>query len=117
MSHHCHDEHDHSHSHGDGNGVHDHSDDITPALQHSLYQQIDFDGITTLNEAVPDSGKAVVKKTWAERMSESPEVESDVDEQLLMCIPYVARLSFPVKPHQVVASLQKPEMAAGGRAF
>lgn len=86
MSHHCHDEHDgHDHSHGDG--AHDHSDDITPALQHSLYQRIDFDAITTLNEAVPASGAAVVKKTWAERMEEDPELQSDVDEQLLMRIP------------------------------
>jgi hypothetical protein len=91
MSHHCHDEHDghghsHSHSHGD-DGAHDHNDDITPAIQHSLYQHIDFDAITTLNEAIPGSGAAVVKKTWAERLEVVPEVESDADEQLLMHIP------------------------------
>lgn len=85
---HCGHEH---HGHGNGAGGcddgHDHSDDITPALQHSLYQQINLDEVTTLNEAVPDSGKAVVKKTWAERMDEAPEVESDADEQLLMNVP------------------------------
>ena len=87
MSHHCHDEHDgHGHSHGD-DGAHDHSDDITPAIQHSLYQHIDFDAITTLNEAVAGSGAAVVKKTWAERLEDVPEVGSDADEQLLMHIP------------------------------
>ena len=89
MSNHCHDEHDHSghsHSHGDG---HDHSDDITPALQYSLYQHIDFDGVTTLNESETDSGKAIVKKTWAERLQEQPELESDADEQILMHIPFV----------------------------
>ena len=83
MSHHCHDEHDHSH----GDDGHDHSDDITPALQFSLYQHIDFDAVTTLNEAVPGSGAAVLKKTWAERLEEDPELQSDVDEQLLMHIP------------------------------
>ncbi|OBT76345.1 hypothetical protein VF21_03638 [Pseudogymnoascus sp. 05NY08] len=96
MSHHCHDEHDghgHSHSHGDdGGGAHDHSDDITPAIQHSLYQHIDFDAITTLNEAVAGSGAAVVKKTWAERLEDVPEVESDADEQLLMHIPFTGQI-------------------------
>lgn len=106
MSHHCHDEHDghsNSHSHGGDDGGHDHSDDITPAIQHSLYQHIDFDGITTLNEATPGSGAAVVKKTWAERLEVVPEVESDADEQLLMHIPSVS----PVRrASHVVFSLQ-----------
>lgn len=83
---HCHDEHD-GHDHHDHE--HDHSDDITPALQSSLYQQINFDEITTLNESTRDAGKAVVKKTWAERLSPEPELESDADEQLLMTVPYV----------------------------
>lgn len=89
---HCHDEHtghgghdDHHHHHGE----HDHSDDITPALQSSLYEYINFDEITTLNEEEAGSGKAIVKKTWAERMDESPELASDADEQLLINIPYV----------------------------
>jgi len=77
MSHHCHDEH-------AGHGGHDH---ITPALQSSLYEQINFDEITTLNESRRDAGKAVVKKTWAERLSAEPELESDADEQLLMTVP------------------------------
>jgi hypothetical protein len=90
MSGHCHDEHDHSghsHSHGDG---HDHSDDVTPALQYSLYQHINFDDITTLNESEADSGKAIVKKTWAERLQDVPALESDADEQLLLHIPFVS---------------------------
>jgi hypothetical protein len=43
---------DHHHHHGDGGhcqGEHDHSNDITPAIQSLLYSQIDFDSITTLN--------------------------------------------------------------------
>jgi hypothetical protein len=91
MASHCHDEHD-GHGHGDhshgGNG-HDHSDDITPALQYSLYQHINFDGVTTMNATDTESGKAIVKKTWAERLQEVPELKSDADEQLLMQIPYV----------------------------
>lgn len=87
---HCHDEHSHGdHSHGGGHdhGEHDHSDDITPALQFSLYQHIDFDGVTTLNEAEFGAGKAVVKKTWAERLQAEPELASDVDEQVIVNVP------------------------------
>lgn len=92
---HCHDEHSHhgGHDHGGHDHEHDHSDDITPALQSSLYQQIIFEEITTLNEARRDSGRAVVEKTWGERMSEEPELASDADEQLLMTVPYVPSLS------------------------
>lgn len=86
MSHnHCHDEHSHSHNHD--HGAHDHSDDLTPALQNHIYTQIDFSGIRTLNESVSGSGRAVVQKTWAQRMDTEPEVESDADEQLIMHIP------------------------------
>lgn len=87
MSHHCHDE--HAGHGGHDHHEHDHSDDITPAIQHSLYDQINFDEITTLNESHRDAGKAVVKKTWAERLSVEPELASDADEQLLMTVPYV----------------------------
>ncbi len=87
MSGHCHDEHNHS-GHGQDHVGHDHSDDITPALQYSLYQHINFDDITSLNEAEVDSGKAIVKKAWSERLEDHPELESDADEQLLMHIPY-----------------------------
>lgn len=86
MSHqhsHGHDDHDHSH----GAGGHDHSNDLTPALQSSLYSQIDFDKIVTLNEREPRSGKAVVKKTWDERLDPKPNLVSDTDEQILMTIP------------------------------
>ena len=94
MSYQCHDEHDHS-GHNHGGGEHDHSDDITPALQYSLYQHINFDDITTLNESELDSGQGIVKKTWAERFDEQPELESDADEQLIMHIPYVSSLGVP----------------------
>ncbi|KAL7808331.1 60S ribosomal protein L3 [Trichoderma aethiopicum] len=97
MSHHCHDEHDH-HGHSHHDGEHDHSDDITPALQSSLYEQINFDEITTLNEARRDAGKEIVRKTWAERLSAQPELESDADEQLLMTVPFTAQ----VKLHSIL---------------
>lgn len=37
------------HCHGHGEDGHDHSDDITPAVQSLLYSQIQFDSIVTLN--------------------------------------------------------------------
>ncbi len=102
MSQHCHDEHagaggggDDHHHHHHGDDGHDHSDDITPALQFSLYQHIDFDGVEALNEAQTGSGKAIVKKTWAERLSEEPELASDADEQLLVQVPCVLPPSSP----------------------
>jgi PITH domain len=79
---HGHDDHDHSHG-----GGHDHSNDLTPALQSSLYSQVDFDKIITLNESEPGSGAAVVKKTWEERLDPKPELVSDTDEQILMTVP------------------------------
>ncbi|RAL00269.1 PITH domain-containing protein [Aspergillus ibericus CBS 121593] len=87
-----HHHHDHSgHCHGEDG--HDHSNDITPALQSLLYSQIQFDSITTLNEATPKSGAAIVKKTWSERLNDEPELESDADEQLLMYIPFTGQVN------------------------
>lgn len=90
MSHHHHDHYDGQeplHDHHDHD--HNHSHDQTPALQSNLYKYIDFDKITTLNESEPQSGAAVVRKTWAQRLDDTPELESDADEQLLMHIPSV----------------------------
>ena len=84
---HCHDEHSHhGHDHS-GAAEHDHSDDLTPALQNHIYEPIDFAAINTLNEKLPRSGSKIVQKTWAERLHPEPELTSDVDEQLLMHVP------------------------------
>lgn len=90
MSHdhsHCHDEH---HDHG-GDG-HDHTDDLTPALQNLLYSQIDFDKLVTLNEGASNSGRAICQKTWAQRMDPEPELKSSADEQLLMVVPFTGQV-------------------------
>jgi len=79
--------HSHSHDHSEGAGSHDHSSDLTPALQSNLYTQIDFDKIVSLNEREPGSGRAVVKKTWEERLEPVPELVSDADAQILMVVP------------------------------
>jgi hypothetical protein len=91
MASHSHDHHDHGHDHGHGHGHgdgHDHSHDLEPALQSNLYKQINFESVTTLNEAEPGSGAAIVQKTWDERLSDHPILESDTDEQLLMHVPF-----------------------------
>ncbi|CAK1355269.1 PITH domain-containing protein 1 [Cercospora beticola] len=88
---HCHDEH-HDHSHDHSHGAHDHTNDITPALQHHIYDQIDFSAITTLNESTSRSGAAIVQKTWSERLNPSPSLLSETDEQLLMHIPFTAQI-------------------------
>ncbi|KAJ5112192.1 DUF1000-domain-containing protein [Penicillium argentinense] len=85
----------HHHHHGDGghcHAEHDHSNDVTPAIQSLLYTQIDFDKINTLNESASKGGAAIVKKTWAERLNDNPELESDADEQLLMYIPFTGQV-------------------------
>ena len=91
MSHsHEHDHSGHDHGHRDSHEAHDHSDDVEPALQSSLWKQIEFENITTLNESVPDSGAKIVQKTWAQRLDPEPILTSDTDEQLLMTVPYVS---------------------------
>lgn len=84
----CQDEHNHGHDHSEGL-THDHTDDVTPALQNHIYEQIDFLAINTLNESEPRAGAKIIQKTWEERLTVEPELSSDVDEQLLMHVPYV----------------------------
>jgi hypothetical protein len=79
--------HDHNHGHGHDGHDHDHSDDIIPALQNLLYEQIDFSKVNCLNEEESESAIKVLKKTWTERMEPEPELASDVDEQLLLTVP------------------------------
>jgi hypothetical protein len=45
--------------------------------------------VEIFTESVPRAGAAILQKSWAERLNEQPELESDADEQLLMYIPYV----------------------------
>lgn len=101
----------HHHHHGDDHGCHgeaghDHSNDITPALQSLLYKQVDFDKIVTMNESEPKAGAAIVKKTWDQRLDEEPQLESDADEQLLMHVPSVIPPGIPII--QTILSKQYP---------
>ncbi|KAL1620872.1 hypothetical protein UCDDS831_g07810 [Diplodia seriata] len=109
MSHHCHDEHagHGGHDHGDHGHVHDHSDDITPALQSLLYEQVDFSKVNTLNEETPRAGAAILQKTWAQRLEPEPELASDADEQLLMLVPFTGQ----VRLHAILLRTSATESA------
>ena len=71
---------------------------MTPAVQSSLYRYIDFDKITTYNEAAPGSGRAIIKKAWDQRLDTTTILESDGDEQLLIYVPSVDLLSIAAVP-------------------
>ncbi|KAI9888487.1 MAG: hypothetical protein M1814_006878 [Vezdaea aestivalis] len=90
MASHCHDE--NSGHGGHSHTEHDHTDDLTPAIQSHLYQEIEFDNITTFNETLADSGRKIVQKTWQQRMDPTPELESDADEQLLIHVPFTGQV-------------------------
>lgn len=86
--------HDHHHHDGHDHGGHDHSEDVEPALQTLIWQQIEFEKIRTLNELELDSGAKIVEKSWPQRMNAEPELVSDTDEQMLMFVPYVLLFLF-----------------------
>jgi len=93
MSHsHGHDHYDGEDPHDHSQGAHDHDDDIVPALQNLLYEQIDFSAVTCLNEEEPRSGAKIMQKTWMERMEDEPELKSDADEQLLLSVPFTGQI-------------------------
>ncbi|KAF8458874.1 DUF1000 domain-containing protein [Terfezia claveryi] len=95
-NHSCHDEHNHSNG---GGSAHDHSDDVTPATHSTLYQYIDHPHIHTLNETIPNSGRAIVEKTWDDRLSPIPLLTSPADDpQLLMHVPFTGQ----VKLHSIL---------------
>ncbi|KAK6499269.1 hypothetical protein TWF506_003896 [Arthrobotrys conoides] len=92
---HCHHEHTHGsggdghdHDHDHDHAGHTHDDDVTPAIQSSLYNSIDFDAVSTLNESEPDAGKRVLRKTWDERLDTTVQLESDSDQELIMFVPF-----------------------------
>ncbi|KAI0541643.1 translation protein [Xylaria digitata] len=89
---HCRDEHAGHGGHGHHNhDEHDHSDDITPALQHNLYQHIRFDDVITMNEAERGSGKAIIKKTYQERMQVEPELVITIELEASIIKTYPVR--------------------------
>ena len=82
MPHHCHDEH----------CEHEHSSDVTPAIQNLLYSQINFPAVRALNEASPSSGRKVLQKPWDNRHDPFPELVSDADAQIILHVPFTGQV-------------------------
>jgi len=60
-------------------------------LAYSLYQRIDMDRLTCLNETTENSGKLVFKP-WERKLDLTDFVESDADEELLINIPFTGNV-------------------------
>lgn len=92
--------HDHNHSHSHGGGACSHEASKTKGCDHdeggeawALYQKVDTARLICLNEQRQDSLKDVLRP-WHQRFDSAlPTLDSDVDPQLLICIPFVS----PVK--------------------
>lgn len=81
-----------NHGHAHGTGSHIHGED-EGGEGWALYQQVDTARLICLNEKRQDSLKDVLRP-WDQRFDTSlPTLDSDVDPQLLICIPFVS----PVK--------------------
>jgi len=78
--------------HGHCNGDHTHQDD-TPemGIEYSLFNRIDKENLTCLNERRDGSGKDIFKP-WEQRLNMDTIVESDVDEELLFNIPFTGNV-------------------------
>jgi len=82
---------DHGHSHGS----HDHGkagllgEEL--GFQYSLYQKIDLENVSCLNEEIEGSGKSVFK-AWENRKNKEKFVVSDADEELLFNIPFTGNI-------------------------
>eukprot|EP00538_Stauroneis_constricta_P006976 CAMPEP_0119554054 /NCGR_PEP_ID=MMETSP1352-20130426/6638_1 /TAXON_ID=265584 /ORGANISM="Stauroneis constricta, Strain CCMP1120" /LENGTH=225 /DNA_ID=CAMNT_0007600573 /DNA_START=58 /DNA_END=735 /DNA_ORIENTATION=+ len=67
---------------------HDHLDNTSDGLGLTLRPQIDFDGVTCLNESIVGSGKSVFK-LYEDRLTDEPHVQSQEDDpELLFYIPF-----------------------------
>ena len=60
-------------------------------VAYSLYQKIDMNQLTCLNEETDGSGKTVFKP-WETRLDREKFVLSDADEELLINIPFTGKL-------------------------
>lgn len=56
-------------------------------VAYSLFQRIDMNKLTCLNETVDNSGRLVFKP-WEARLDKTDRVDSDADEELLINIPF-----------------------------
>ena len=69
----------------------DNEDSLEMGIEYSLYQKIDIENLQVLNEEVEGSGKTIFKP-YDERLDFSRYVNSDVDEELLINIPFTGHV-------------------------
>ena len=83
----------HGHSHGHGGCDHGQAGKVgeEQGLAYSLFQRIDMNNLTCLNEETDDSGKTVFKP-WESRLDREKFVISDADEELLFNIPFTGNV-------------------------
>lgn len=60
-------------------------------VQYNLYEKIDLSNVECLNESEEGTGVKVFKP-WAERLTRSDFVESDVDDEILFNIPFTGNV-------------------------
>lgn len=86
-------------SHGHHHCQHEHEEEGPPDTNeaHTLWPYIDHDRVRALNEAEEGSAARVIRE-WQYRLSTTPVLESDVDEELLVTIPFTGL----VKLHSVL---------------
>ena len=83
--------HGHSHSHGCDHGEAGKVGEES-GVAYSLYQKIDMNNLTCLNEETDGSGKTVFKP-WESRLDREKFVQSDADEELLINIPFTGKFA------------------------
>lgn len=79
-NHKCEHEHDHSH------------DEPQSGFEQTLYPYIDTTKIVCLNEHVPQAGKSIIKP-YDQRLTSEPYLESAVDEELILQIPFTVSVN------------------------
>ncbi|WOO78509.1 PITH domain-containing protein [Vanrija pseudolonga] len=86
---HSHDHHGHDHGH-DG---HDHDVPLEAGPSDSLYGVIDTEHVVALNAAGGGEQGRVVIKDWASREDETKWLESELDDSLILQIPFTASVA------------------------
>lgn len=81
----------HGGHHGSCSHEHTGVDPAEMGVMYSLYQKIDIDHVTCLNEAVDESGRLVFKP-WQNRLDKDMYVDSDADSELLFNIPFTGNI-------------------------
>lgn len=88
----CNDEHEHSHGHGHG-----HAPPPETSEGETLFPHIDLQGVRSMNVANSNDVPLIIRP-WNERFEETPIIESDLDEELIIVIPF----SGTVKLHSLL---------------